>query len=328
MWTLVPIVVGAALYGFLNGYKDAVGITATVVSSRAMRPREALFLIGVAEFCGPFLFGTAVASKLGRGLVLETSVTPVVLIAALGSAIVWNLCMTWLGLPASSTHALVGALLGAAYASSGIGALFFSGVLKLVIVLLLSPLVAFLVSYVLLKLVLFLSRNATPRVNLLFKTMQIILAFALGLSHGSNDAQKSIGIIVMGLIATGYSTTFEVPLSAVFIASGALALGAILGGERVMRTVGWEIFRIRPMHGFAAQLASNIVVLGATVAGYPLSTTQVVCGTVMGVGSSDRLSRVRWNTVGRIALAWLVTLPAAALLAGLLWRLLSLVIVI
>lgn len=328
MWTLVPIVVGAALYGFLNGYKDAVGITATVVSSRAMRPREALLLIGLAEFCGPFLFGTAVASRLGHGLILEAFVTPTVLIAALGAAIVWNLSMILLGLPASSTHALVGSLLGAAYASASIRAILVSGVLNLILVLLLSPLVAFVASYCLLKLALFLCRSSTPRINVLFKNIQIALAFTLGLSHGSNDAQKSIGLIVMGLAATGYSETFEAPLSAVFIASGALALGAVLGGERVMRTVGWEIFRIRPIHGFAAQLASNIVVFGATVAGYPLSTTQVVSGTVMGAGSSERLSRVRWNTVGHIALAWLVTLPASALLAGLLWRLLSLVIVV
>jgi len=288
-----------------------------------MAPREALLLVGLAEFCGPFLFGTAVVSTLGRGLIALDALTPAVLFAALGGAILWNLCMIVLGLPASSTHALIGALLGAVYASSGLGAILVSGVLNLVAVLFLSPLAAFVVSYLLLRIIFFLCQNATPRANFMFKNLQVLSAFALGLSHGSNDAQKSIGVMVMGLVAVGYVNSFEAPLAAVFIVAGSLALGAILGAERVMRTVGWEIFRIRPVHGFAAQVASLAVVLGATVAGYPLSTTQVVSGAVMGVGSSQRVSRVRWNVVGQIALAWLVTLPAAAILAALLWRWLS-----
>lgn len=323
MWILLSIVLGAALYGFLNGYKDAVSITATVVSSRAMAPREALLLVGLAEFCGPFLFGSAVISTLGRGLIAIDALTPAALLAALGSAIAWNLCMILLGLPASSTHALIGALLGAVYASSGINAILVPGVLNLVAVLLLSPLAAFLASYALLRVLFFLCQNATPRVNVMFKNFQLLSAFALGLSHGSNDAQKSIGVMVMGLVAVGYVNSFEVPLTVVVISAGSLALGAILGAERVMRTVGWEIFRIRPVHGVTTQLASLAVVLGATLLGYPLSTTQVVSGAVMGVGSSHRPSRVRWNVVGQIALAWLLTLPAAAFLAALLWRLLS-----
>ena len=321
--TLIMIVSGAAVYSFLNGYKDAAGITATVISSRAMRPRSALALVGLAEFCGPFLFGLAVASTVGRDLIKESAVTTTVILATLGGAIVWNLCMILLGLPASSTHALVGSLIGAAFASSGIEAILLPGVLKLLAVLLLSPLIGFGVSYLLLKLVLLLSRKASPGINILFKRLQIISAMTLALSHGSNDAQKSIGLIAMGLASVGQSAVFEVPAWAVFVGAGSLALGAFLGGERVIRTVGGKIFRIRPVHGFTAQLTSTIIVLGANMGGQPLSTTQVISSSVMGVGASERFSKVRWNVVSNIALAWLVTLPAAAILAGLFWRLLS-----
>jgi PiT family inorganic phosphate transporter len=189
--------------------------------------------------------------------------------------------------------------------------------------LLISPLLGFVLSYLLLRLVLFSSQKATPRVNVLFKRLQILSALLLALSHGSNDAQKSIGIIAMGLVATQYSSNFEVPLWSVFVGAGSLALGAGLGGTRVIRTVGVRIFRIRPVHGFTAQVASTLTVLGANVSGQPISTTQVIGGAITGAGSSERFSRVRWYTVGNIALAWLVTLPATAAIAGLLWMALS-----
>jgi len=316
------IIVGAAAYGFLNGYKDAAGITATVISSRAMRPRNALALVALAELCGPFLFGIAVASTLGKGLIVSTVVTPRFILASLAAALVWNVAMTLLGLPASSTHALVGALIGVAFASAGPQAVLWDGVLRLFAVLLLSPVLGFALSYLLLKGVFFFSRNASPRVNTTYKRLQVLTMALLGLSHGSNDAQKSIGLIAMGLVATGQTAVFAVPLWVVFVGGGSLALGAFLGGERVIRTVGGKIFRIRPVHGFTAQLASTGIVLAANISGQPISTTQIVSGAIVGAGSSESLARVRWLTVGNIALAWLVTLPSAALLAALAWTLL------
>ena len=320
---LIMIVGGAAVYSFLNGYKDAAGITATVISTRAMRPRSALALVGLAEFCGPFLFGMAVAATVGRDLIEQSAVTTTVILAALGGAIVWNLCMILLGLPASSTHALVGSLIGAAFASSGIEAIIIPGVLKLFAVLLLSPLIGFVASYLLLKLVFLLSLKSPPSINLLFKRLQILSAVTLALSHGSNDAQKSIGIMAMGLAAVGQGAASELPMWTVFIGAGSLALGAFLGGERVIRTVGSKIFRLRPVHGFTAQLTSTLVVWAANIGGQPISTTQVISSSVAGVGASERFSKVRWTTAGNIALAWLVTLPATAILSGLFWTLLS-----
>jgi PiT family inorganic phosphate transporter len=288
-----------------------------------MRPRFALALVGLAEFCGPFVFGLAVASTVGHDLIRESAVTTTVILSVLGAAIIWNVCMILLGLPASSTHALVGSLIGAAFASSGVEAILVPGVLKLLAVLFISPLIGFAASYIILRVVLFMCQNASPSANTLFKRLQIITAASLGLSHGSNDAQKSIGLIALGLATTGTSTTFEVPLWAVFVGAGSLALGAFLGGERVIRTVGCRIFRIRPVHGFSAQLTSTLIVWSANMGGQPISTTQVISSSVVGVGASERFSRVRWTTAGNIALAWLVTLPAVAVLSGLLWRLLS-----
>ena len=316
------IVAGAAAYGFLNGYKDAAGITATVISSRAMRPRRALALVALAELCGPFLFGVAVASTLGQGLIAGMVVTPRFVLASLGAAVVWNAVMTLLGLPASSTHALVGALVGAAFASAGPEAVLWNGVFRVLAALLVSPVVGFALSYLLLKGVFFCSQDASPSINTTFKRLQVLTMAMLGLNHGSNDAQKCIGLIAMGLAATGQSSTFVVPLWAVFVGGGSLALGAFVGGERVIRTLGGKIFRIRPVHGFAAQLASAAIVLAANLSGQPISTTQVMSGAIMGAGSSESLAKVRWMAVGNIALAWLITMPAAALLAALAWTLL------
>lgn len=312
------MVFGAVIYGFLNGYMDAAGITATVVSSRAMGTGAALALVGAAEFCGPFLLGVSVAGSMGRDIIAPFAVEPAVILAALGSAVVWNAGMALAGLPSSSTHALIGGLIGAAVAGSGPEAVYLLGLARLLVVLLVSPVIGLAFGYVFLKLIILLATGASPDVNVLFKRLQLVTALVLALSHGSNDAQKSLSIIVLALIATGRQAHFAVPLWALALSAAALALGALAGGGRVIRTVGAGIFRIRPVHAFAAQLSAAAIVLGAGLAGAPVSTPQVVSGAVMGVGAGERLSRVRWGTAGNIALAWLVTLPASALLAALL----------
>lgn len=317
------VVAAAGIYAFLNGYKDAAGITATVIASRALSLEQSLAIIALAEFCGPFLFGLAVATTVGQDIIVQSMVTPAMLIAALLSAVMWNLAMALLGVPSSSTHALVGGLVGAALAESGPAALQYGGLARLVLALLLSPVAGLMLGYGLLKLVYFLAQSASPRINVVFKRVQIVTAVALAVSHGSNDAQKSIGLIALGLVLTGRTSTFQVPLWVTLVCAAALASGALIGGRRVIRTVGSGIYRLRPVHSFTAQIASTIIVLGAGLLGGPVSTSQVVSSAIMGVGSAERLSRVRWLTAGNIALAWLITLPAAALLAAALWLLLS-----
>lgn len=313
------MVLGAVIYGFLNGYKDAAGITATVVCSRALGTGASLALVAAAEFCGPFLFGASVANTLGRDLIERSAIRPAVILAALGSAITWNVAMALLGFPSSSTHALIGGMIGAAVAGFGPEALLLSGLVRLLVVLLVSPLLGLILGYGVLKLTIFTVTGASPSVNALFKRLQLVTATALALSHGSNDAQKSVGIIVLALMATGRQTEFEVPLWVLAVSAAALAVGALAGSGRVIRTVGAGIFRIRPVHAFAAQIASSAIVLGAGLAGAPVSTPQVLSGAVMGSGAGDRVSRVRWGTAGQIGLAWLVTLPASALLSAALW---------
>jgi inorganic phosphate transporter, PiT family len=313
------MVFGAVIYGFLNGYKDAAGITATVVSSRALGTGATLALVAAAEFCGPFLFGASVANTLGRDLIERSAVRPAVILAALGSAITWNVMMALLGFPSSSTHALIGGMIGAAVADSGPTSVFVPGLAKLLAVLLVTPLMGLVLGYLVLKLIIFIATGASPDVNVWFKRLQLVTATALALSHGSNDAQKSLGIIVLALMAAGRQAEFDVPSWALAVCAAALALGALAGSGRVIRTVGAGIFRIRPVHAFSAQLASAAIVLGAGLAGAPVSTPQVLSGAVMGAGAGDRVSRVRWGTAGQIGLAWLVTLPASALLAAALW---------
>lgn len=318
--TLLFASIGVALvFDFLNGFHDSANIVATMISSGAMTPRKALSMSAIAHFCAPFLFGVAVATTIGRDLVSPGSVTIVVIIAALVSAIVWNL-ITWaLGLPSSSSHALVGGLVGAVGLAEGLGAIQMSGLLKVVVALVISPLLGLVVGHLFMKLVLFLARGASPRINTLFKRLQVITSLALALSHGTNDAQKTMGIIGMSLVAAGWSRDFVVPWWVIALSAAAISLGTASGGWRIMKTLGAKIYRIRPIHGFTSQVTSATVILGAALLGGPVSTTQVVSSAIIGVGSAERLSKVRWGVAGEILTAWVLTLPITALLAALLY---------
>jgi PiT family inorganic phosphate transporter len=314
----VSIVV-ALVFDFLNGFHDSSNIVATMISSGAMTPRKALFMSAIAEFCAPFLFGVAVATTIGKDLVSPDSVTTVVILAALVSAIMWNL-ITWaFGLPSSSSHALVGGLVGAVGLAEGLGAIQMSGLLKVVVALLISPLLGLVIGHLLMKLVLFLARGASPRINSLFKRLQVITSLALALSHGTNDAQKTMGIISMSLVAAGWLRDFVVPWWVIALSAASISLGAASGGWRIIKTLGAKIYRIRPIHGFTSQVTSATVILGAALLGGPVSTTQVVSSAIMGVGSAERLSKVRWGVAGEIFVAWVLTLPITALMAALLY---------
>jgi len=273
----------------------------------------------VAHFCAPFLFGVAVATTIGKDLVSRDSVTTVVILAALVSAIVWNL-ITWaLGLPSSSSHALVGGLVGAVGLAKGLGAIQMSGLVKVVAALVISPLLGLVIGHLFMKLVLFLARGASPRINTLFRRLQVITSLALALSHGTNDAQKTMGIIAMSLVAAGWSQDFAVPWWVIALSAAAISLGTASGGWRIIKTLGAKIYRIRPIHGFTSQVTSATVILGAALLGGPVSTTHVVSSAIMGVGSAERLSKVRWGVAGEIFTAWVLTLPITAFLAALLY---------
>ena len=313
--TFTLLLVCSLVFDFLNGFHDSSNIVATVITSRAMPPRAVLWSTAVAHFIGPFLFGVAVAETIGEGLIDPIHVTMPVVIATLLSAIVWNI-ITWrLGIPSSSSHALVGGLVGAIIVSQGIDAIQSGGLIKVVTFLLVSPVIGLVAGYLLMHLTLFLARGASPGINRFFKQAQILTSFGLALSHGANDAQKTMGILTLGLMVEGQLDEFLVPRWVVAISAGAIALGTATGGWRLIRTLGARIYKIRPVHGFVSQVTGAIVILGAALLGGPVSTTQVMSSAIMGVGSAERLSKVRWQVGREMVVAWVLTIPISSLLA-------------
>jgi PiT family inorganic phosphate transporter len=290
-----------------------------MISSRSLPPRMALGMTAVANFIGPFIFGVAVAETIG-GVVDADAISLQVLIAALGSAILWNLLTWYLGFPSSSSHALVGGLVGAVLIGAGWQAINLDEFKKILIALFTSPFIGFIFGYIILKLIVLLCWNASPRINGLFRRGQIFTALALALRHGTNDAQKTMGIITLALVIGGFLDTFAVPQWVILMCATMIALGTALGGWRLIRTLGGKFYKIRPVDGFSSQLASATVILGASLVGGPVSTTQVVSSSIMGVGAAERVNKVRWGVAQEIAMAWLLTIPATALVAaGLYW---------
>ncbi len=317
---IIVVIVLALVFDFLNGIHDSSNIVATMISSRALSPRVALGMTAVAEFSGPFIFGVAVANTIGHEVVVAEAINTVVLLAALSSAILWNLLTWYLGFPSSSSHALIGGLVGAVVMGAGWQAIQLPGMEKILIALFTSPIIGFAFGYMLLRLILLLSWKASPGINRLFKRGQIFTALALALSHGANDAQKTMGIITLALVTAGYLKVFAVPVWVIVLCAGMIALGTAVGGQKLIKTLGGKFFKIRPVDGFAAQIASAVVILGASLVGGPVSTTQVVSSTIMGVGAAERVNKVRWGVAQEIATAWLLTIPATALVAaGLYW---------
>jgi len=321
---LIVIIAIAMVFDFLNGFHDSSNIVATMISSRALSPRIALGITAVAEFSGPFLFGVAVATTIGSEVVDPAAITSVVIIAALSSAILWNLFTWYFGWPSSTSHALIGGLIGAVGVAEGLSTIKLAGLEKVLIALFVSPVLGLVFGFLVLRLIYFLARGASPGINSLFKRGQVVTALALALSHGTNDAQKTMGIIAMAMVTTGFTTQFHVPWWVILLSASAIALGTAIGGWRLIKTLGGKFYKIRPVHAFGSQLASASIILGAALLGGPVSTTQVVSSAVMGAGAADRLSKVRW-TVGRdIAVAWVLTIPVSALVAAGLYLLIHL----
>jgi inorganic phosphate transporter, PiT family len=323
---LIVIIAVALIFDFLNGFHDASNIVATMISSRAMSPRKALALTAAAELAGPFLFGVAVATTIGSEVADPAALSSAVIIAALLGAITWNLITWYFGWPSSTSHALIGGLMGSVIVAQGLDPVRWGGVEKVLIALLVSPLLGFVLGFLVLRIIYFLARGATPRINTFFKRAQLGTSLALALSHGTNDAQKTMGIIAMAMVTTGYTEQFHVPWWVIAISAGAIALGTATGGWRLIETLGAKFFKIRPVHAFGSQLTSAGIILGAALLGGPVSTTQVVSSAIMGSGSADRVSKVRWTVARDIAIAWILTIPVAAIIAAGLYLLVSLVV--
>ena len=297
---------------------------ATMISSRSLGPRTALAITALAEFLGPFIFGVAVATTIGDEVVEAQAITIHILLAALLSAIVWNLVTWFFGIPSSSSHALIGGLVGAVSISAGIDAILLSGIEKILIALFFSPLIGFAMGFLFTKVIFFLARAASPKINNFFRRSQVVTAVALALSHGTNDAQKTMGIITLGLVTAGVIPSFVVPFWVIVISAGAIALGTALGGWRLIKTLGAKFYKIRPVHGFSSQVTSAFVILSASLFGGPVSTTQVVSSSIMGVGSADRVNMVRWGVARDILIAWMVTIPSTAgMAAGIYWLMMN-----
>ncbi len=320
MTLLVITIVVALAFDFTNGFHDTANAVATSVSTRALSPRLAVLIAAVANLAGAFAT-TAVAKTVGKGIIDSgLASTHTVLAAAIG-AIVWDDLAWWLGLPSSSTHALIGGLVGAALAQSGTKGAEWHGIAhKVVIPALWAPTIAFAVAFILLLAIYWLFKWLTPgTANRSFRFGQLLTGTWVAFSHGANDAQKTMGVIALALYAHGSISTFYIPTWVKIAAALAIGLGTYSGGWRIMRTLGQRVFQMDPPAGFAAQASAGAVIYASTKYGYPLSTTHVVSGAVMGSGATKRLSAVRWGVAGNIVFAWLLTLPAAALVAAICW---------
>jgi PiT family inorganic phosphate transporter len=323
---IIVVILLALVFDFLNGIHDSSNVVATMISSRAISPRFALGMTALANFVGPFIFGVAVANTIGHEIVTADAISTQVLIAALASAIFWNLLTWYLGFPSSSSHALIGGFIGSVVIAAGWNAIQLHGMEKILIALFTSPIIGYLFGFVVLRVIMMMSWNASPRVNSLFKRGQILTALALAISHGTNDAQKTMGIITLALVTGGFLETFAVPFWVILLCAAMIAFGTAVGGWKLIKTLGGKFYKIRPVDGFASQLASAAVIIGASILGGPVSTTQVVSSAIMGVGSADRVNKVRWGVAQEIATAWLLTIPATALVAaGFYWVIIQLI---
>ena len=323
---LITVIVLAVAFDYINGFHDTANAIATSVSTRALRPSHAILMSATANFVGA-LTGTAVAKTIASGIATTPSGHDgqVVIAAALVGAIFWNL-LTWrLGIPSSSSHALIGGLIGAAIAASGVASLNGPGITEKVLVpLVASPILGIVIGFTLMVVLLNVFRRAHPkRINDRFRRLQVLSAAYMAFSHGSNDAQKTMGIITLALGAGGILASPDVPLLVILVAATAISLGTAAGGWRIIKTMGQRVVKLDPVHGFAAETTAATIIMGASHFGMPVSTTHVISSAIMGVGASDRFSAVRWGVAGNIVLAWIFTIPASGAVAWLAWEILS-----
>jgi inorganic phosphate transporter, PiT family len=323
---LVVVLVLAVGFDYINGFHDTANAIATSVSTRALRPSHAILMSATANFVGA-LTGTAVAKTIASGIATTPAgdAGQIVVAAALVGGITWNL-LTWrLGIPSSSSHALIGGIIGAAIAAAGAHSLNGPGIFdKVIFPLVASPVLGVIIGFSLMVILLNVFQHAHPkRINDRFRRLQVLSAAYMAFSHGSNDAQKTMGVITLALVAGGVIAEPVVPLWVILVAASAISLGTAAGGWRIIRTMGQRVVKLDPVHGFAAETTAATIIIGASHFGMPVSTTHVISSAIIGVGSSDRFSAVRWGVAGNIVVAWVLTIPASAAVAWVAWEILS-----
>jgi PiT family inorganic phosphate transporter len=310
----------ALFFDFVNGFHDSANSIATVVGTRVLRPLYAVMIAAVANFAGPFIFGTAVAATVGKGIIQPSFSTVDVIFAGLIGAIIWDLITWYFGLPSSSSHALIGGLIGSALLSGGTSALVFSGIEKTLTFIVVSPTLGFVFAFGIAILVMYFFKNYTSsHVNKIFGRFQICSSIFFSLTHGANDGQKTMGVITALLIAGGMldSHSFVIPIEVILAAAFAIALGTFFGGWRIVKTMAFRLTSLRPFQGFCAETGGGVILTSMAWLGIPVSTTHAIAGGIMGVGATKRLSAVRWGVGKRIVYAWIITIPASAAVAAL-----------
>ena len=319
LWVIVVLVALAILFDFMNGFHDAANSIATVVSTGVLKPTQAVVFAAFFNFVAIFVFHLSVAATIGKGIVQPGIVDTHVIFGALVGAITWNVITWYYGIPSSSSHALIGGIVGAVIAKAGAGALIAGGIWKTVAFIFVSPLLGFILGSLMLVLVAWIFRRASPgRVDKWFRRLQLISAGAYSLGHGGNDAQKTIGIIWLLLLSTGYASASDPnpPTWAIISCYAAIGLGTMFGGWRIVKTMGQKITKLKPVGGFCAETGGAMTLFLATFLGVPVSTTHTITGAIVGVGSTQRMSAVRWGVAGNIVWAWILTIPASAFVAS------------
>ena len=325
---VVLIILVALAFDYINGFHDAANSIATVVSTRVLTPMQAVAWAAFFNFVAAFGFGVQVARTVGKGVVDAGVVDQWVILGGLCGAISWNLITWYYGIPTSSSHALIGGYAGAAVAKAGFAALLPSGLLKILIFIVLAPVIGLVLGFGLMVITLWTVRSIRPsRVDGLFRRMQLLSAAAYSLGHGTNDAQKTMGIIAILLFSAGYlGSEFYVPMWVILAAHAAIGLGTLAGGWRIVKTMGMRLTKLRPIGGFCAETAGAITLIGTAVAGIPVSTTHTITGSILGVGANQRLSAVRWGVASNIVWAWILTIPLSGLIAAMAWGVTNLVL--
>ncbi|MFB5599284.1 MAG: anion permease [Nitrososphaeraceae archaeon] len=312
---LIGGILTALFFDFVNGFHDSANAIATVVGTRVLKPIQAVSIAAIANFAGPFLFGTAIAATVGKGIINPEFSTFEVIIAGLIGAIIWDLITWYFGLPSSSSHALIGGLIGSALLAGGIEALVLNGIQKVITFIAVSPALGFVVALSFAVAIMYFLRLYKPvSINRIFGRLQVASSIFFSLTHGANDGQKTMGIITALLIAGGIldSESFIVPVWVIFVSASAMALGTFMGGWRIVKTMAFKITELKPFQGFCAETGGGVILTAMAWMGVPVSTTHAITGAIMGVGSTKRLSAVRWGVGKRIIYAWIITIPASA----------------
>ncbi len=310
---VIILVILILVYAFLNGFHDSCTVVATLIASRATSTKIALFIAAIGNLAGPFILGTAVAKTLGEGLFNLYSLKIEAILFAIIGAIAWSLLTWFFAIPSSSSHTIIGAMLGSSIIFSGIASIKFAGLYKIIIFLLLSPVIGYIFGYINSKITCMLLRNAKPKINTILRILQIPITSMVAISHGANDSQKTTSLMAMVFFILGASSSFYIPFWMIAANAAAISIGTIVGGGRIIKTLGQKIYKIRPVDGFSAQLSSAVIICVSSILGGPVSSTHVVTSAIVGAGASERINKIRWTTLNKVIFVLFTTIPASAI---------------